>query len=319
MKITNFFKVIWLNINILWNSLFRGMKSADEKTMGVTKEGNIVDNAVEEHISENSVYADMLNGELTQEVMEFRDANYRGYKGSFDYQYLGHGNVLKKEDGMLKPNLNVYNPEDLKVFLMQDNRLIIDGVYDVIQDVENEGDDVSNDNTKHELKIERDVFPRFLIENYAKKIVVRGDGKHFKIDLYCSIYARAHRPTDSLFISEMRNIYENKIKVTDTLLIDSIEFITNACYGSKDITLYIFGNLAYENINVYDGNFVITYSGIPICNGIDLTEQYRTKEMDEKYANKSLRDNVSYDFTVAEEKEEFDASQALSILNELND
>ena len=89
MKVGNFFRNIFLNIKILWHSLFVGMKSADEKTMGMTKEGEITDNAIEEHISEEGVYADLLRGELTQEVMELRDSNYRGYKGSFDYKYIG--------------------------------------------------------------------------------------------------------------------------------------------------------------------------------------------------------------------------------------
>ena len=64
----------------------------------VTKDNNVVDNGIEEQLSEESVYADLLRGELTQEVIELRDSNYRGYKGSFDYQYIGNGNVQKKNE-----------------------------------------------------------------------------------------------------------------------------------------------------------------------------------------------------------------------------
>ena len=46
--------------------------------------------------------ADLLKGELTQEVLELRDSNYRGYKGSFDYKYIGNGNVQKKNENMAK-------------------------------------------------------------------------------------------------------------------------------------------------------------------------------------------------------------------------
>ena len=316
MKNGNFFKRIYLNLRIFWHSLFVGMKSADEKTMGVTKEGNITDNAIEEHISEEGLYADLLKGELTQEVMEMRDSNYRGYKGSFDYKYIGNGNVMKKTN-MASPKLDVYNPESLPVLLIQDNKLIVQGVLEATGDAEKEGDEINNKNETFSLTIERDVFPRFSIEKYIKKIVVRKNTNNVKIDLYCSSYARQFMPTDSLFITELKNILENKIKPSDTVMIDSIEFITDACFGAKDITLFKFGNLKYESINMYDGNFVITYSGVPICNGLDLTEQYRTKEMDIKYENKEMRENAKLYFEEPEEKT-LDMNQALSLLKDFN-
>jgi hypothetical protein len=292
------------------------MKSADEKTMGVTKEGNITDNTIEEHVSEEGLYADLLRGEVTQEVMEMRDSNYRGYRGSFDYKYLGNGSVIKKEN-MATPKLNVFNPDNLNVLLIQDNKLIVQGVLEATENAEKEGDEVSNKNSNFSLTFERDVFPRFLLEKYVKKIVVRENGINNKIDLYCSTYARQFNPTDSLFITELKNIFENKIKPSDTVMIDTIEFITDACYGSKDIVLFKFGNLNYETINMYDGNFVITYSATPICNGIDLTEKYRTKEMDMKYENKEMRENAKLYFEEPEEKT-FDITQAMDLLKEFN-
>jgi hypothetical protein len=299
------------------------MKVADEKTMGVTKDGNAVDDAIEEHVSEDSVYADLLKGELTQEVLELRDSNYRGYKGSFDYKYIGNGNVQKKNENMASPKLNVYNPENWNIALIQDNKMIIEGAYEVIisQDA-NEGEKIENNNAKYYLKIERDVFPRFLIEKYVKKIVVReGYDKGMKIDLYCSTYARQFTPTDSLFITELKNIFEKKIRPTDTVMIESIEFITDGCYGAKDITLYVLGTPNFDGINMYDGNFVLTYTGVPICWGVDLTEKYRTVEMDKKYAEKAQRnDTITIDFETISNSEEgkIDVNQALNLLKDFN-
>lgn len=316
MKVGNFFRNIFLNIKILWHSLFVGMKSADEKTMGMTKEGEITDNAIEEHISEEGVYADLLRGELTQEVMELRDSNYRGYKGSFDYKYIGNGNVTKKSN-MASPKLNLYNPESLKILLVQDNKLIVDGIVDATGSAEKEGDEVQNRNSNFTMNIERDVFPKFLIEKYVNKIVVRENGNKFKIDLYCSVYAGQFSPTDALFINEMRNILEDKVKYKDTVLIDSFEFITDSCYGAKDITFYKFGELQYNGIVLYDGNFVVTYDGVAICNGLDLTEQYRTEEMDRKYANKEMREGAVITLDLSD-KEEFDVDTAINLLKEYN-
>ena len=77
------------------------MKSADDKTMGVTREGKIADNAIEEQIQEQGVLNDLLRGEVTQEVMELRDSNYRVFRHADDYQYLGNGNVVAKTKNML--------------------------------------------------------------------------------------------------------------------------------------------------------------------------------------------------------------------------
>ena len=145
MKIGKFFTNLLFNIKLFWHSLFYGMKVADEKTMGVTKDGKAVDDAIEEHVSEDSVYADLLKGELTQEVLELRDSNYRGYKGSFNYKYIGNGNVQKKNENMASPKLNVYNPENWNIALIQDNKMVVDGAYEVIisQDA-NEGSEIDN-------------------------------------------------------------------------------------------------------------------------------------------------------------------------------
>ena len=228
----------------------------------------------------------------------------------------------KKKENMTTPKLNVYNPENWNVLLIQDNKTIVDGAYEVIisQDA-SEGEKIDTTNDKYYLKIDRDVFPRFLIEKYIKKIVVREYENHLKVDLYCSSYARQFMPTDSLFISEMKNILEKKIKPTDTVMIDSIEFISDGCYGAKDINLFVLGTPSFNGVNMYDGNFVLTYDNvIPICWNVDLTEKYRTDEMDKKYAEKAMRENATIDFetAMASQENKMDVIQAMNLLNEFN-
>lgn len=317
MKVGNFLNRLIFNLKLFWNSFFVGLKTADEKTMGVTKDGKTIDSSIEQQMTEEGVYADLLRGEVTQEVEELRDANYRDYKQSFDYQYIGNGNVMKKDENMLAPKVNVFNPENLPIYLIQDTLLITHSVSDSMMSVDEDGiyKDVPDE---YPITIERDVFPRFLIEKYAKKIVVRRGENNDKIDLYCSMYSRAHRPTDSLFITELYNILNKKVRESDTILIDTVEFVTNGCYGAKDITFFKFGNLTFEGINTYDGNFVLTYSAIPICDGLDLTEEYRTESLDKKYENKELREGATISFENIVEKETYDSEQALSLLSEFN-
>ena len=132
------------------------------------------------------------------------------------------------------------------------------------------------------------------------------------------IVENTHEPIiDKETYDLVQNIYEKKIKPSDTIDIESIEFVTEACYGSKDIVFFKFGDMVFESINMYDGNFVITYSAYPICDGLDLTEQYRTEEMDRKYENKELRENAKIYYEEPEEKT-LDVNQALSLLKEFN-
>ena len=311
----NFLKNVFLNVSILFHSLFRGMKSADEKTMGVTREGEITDNSIEEQLSEDGVYADLLKGEVTQEVMELRDSNYRVYRHANDYKYIGNGNVVKKEN-MTSNNFNVFNPDNLDIHLIQFNDIVTETVYDGIKNVDNIGDVVDEIQQKNLITIERDVFPRFLIEKYAKKVVVRKNNTTVKIDLYFSTYARQFTPTDSLFITELNNILNGTTRNSDTLVINSLEFVTSKAYGADDIMFFKYTDLLYKEINVYENDFVVTYEGYPICNGIDLTAQYRTKEMDEKYANNAMKENAIISISdVNTEEHDFNVDEAISLLN----
>ena len=319
-KLSNRFK---FKMSVLFHSLFRGMKSADDKTMGVTKEGKSVDNAIEEQIQEQGVLNDLLRGEVTQEVMELRDSNYRVLRHADDYQYLGNGNVIAKVKNMLQDDLKVFNPEDYKVVIIQDNKLVVKGLLESTENVDKEGDVVADDkNERFTLKFERDVFPRFFIEKWVKKVVVRRGENVMKLDLYCSSYARQFMPTDSIFINELMNIYGKKTRNIDTVDITSVEFTTDKAYGVDDLMLYRFENLKYEGMNMYDKDFVITYSALPVCNGIDLTEQFRTKEMDEKYATKARKKEGEVvisleDYEIARAKDTLNVDEALKLLNGL--
>jgi hypothetical protein len=112
------------------------MKSADDKTMGVTKDGKITDNAIEEQIQEQGVLNDLLRGEVTQEVMELRDSNYRVFRHADDYQYLGNGNVvtctrMKNANGLYVDIADIKTmPQDMTIMRM--NVDDFDEAYDIM-------------------------------------------------------------------------------------------------------------------------------------------------------------------------------------------
>ena len=324
MKVNNFFKRLRFNISVLWHSFFRGVKAADVKTMGVAKSSESDDSSIEESVEQKSVLNDLLNENITQEVQELVDSNYRVFRHANDYEYLGNGNVIKKEKNMLSDNLNVYNPEEYEVIVIQDNKLVVKGVLEATDGRYDEDGDIASEdiNDRYTIKVERDIFPRFLIEKYVKKVVVRKGDEDIKVDLYCSSYPRQFRPTDALFINEMFNIYGKKTRNIDTVDIESIEFITDKAYGAEDILLFKFGNMHYEGMNMYDKNFVVTYTGNIICNAVDLTEKYHMDSLDEKYATNARRENAHETVINFEdlyyEKNSLDVDEASKLLKQLN-
>lgn len=324
MRIKQFFKELNFKIRVFWLSLFRGMKSADLKMMGTVKGGDISDSGIEESIEQNHVFNDMLNENITQEVQEMVDSNYRVFRHANNFQYIGNGNVVKKKKNMIVDNHKIFNPEDYPVVLIQDNKMVVKGVLEATNTrYENEGDVASDDiDDRYTIKIEREVFPRFLIEKYIKKIVVREAEQNVKVDLYCSSYPRQFRPTDALFINELMNIFGKKNRILDTVEIETIEFITDKAYNVDDILFFKFGNMKFEEINMYEKDFVLTYSALPICNAIDLTEKYKTESLDEKYrTNAPKRENIErvYDFeNEFYETDTLNTDEALSLIKELN-
>ena len=321
---TNFFKKLKFNISLIWHSFFRGMRAADIKTMGGAKSSESDGSSIEESIEQKSLLNDLLNENITQEVQELVDSNYRVLRHANDYEYLGNGNVVKKQKNMLADDLKIFNPEEYKVIVIQDNKLVVKGVLEATDGRYDEDGDIASEDKedRYTIKIERDIFPRFLIEKYVKKIVVRQGEENVKVDLYCSSYPRQFRPTDALFINEMMNIYGKKVRNIDTVDIESVEFITDKAYGVDDIILFKFGNMKYESMNMYEKDFVVTYSAIPICDAVDLTEKYHMDSLDEKYATNARRENAPETVINFEdlyyEKDTLDTNEASKLLRELN-
>lgn len=321
---SSFFKKLKFNLSVVWHSFFRGMRAADVKTMGGAKSSESDGTSVEESIEQKSVLNDLLNENITEEVQELVDSNYRVLRHANDYEYLGNGNVIKKQKNMLADNLKIFNPEGYKIIVIQDNKLVVKGVLEATKDRYDEDGDIASEDMvdRYTIKIERDIFPRFLIEKYTKKIVVRQSEENVKVDLYCSSYPRQFRPTDALFINEMMNIYGKKTRNLDTVDIDTVEFITDKAYGVDDIILFKFGNMKYEGMNMYEKDFVITYTATPICDAVDLTEKYHMDSLDEKYATNARRDNAPETVINFEdlyyEKNTLDTNEASKLLKELN-
>ena len=117
------------------------------------------------------VFKDILEEKVTQEVKELCYTSYKVANEAKKYRYIGNGKVIKKTESQLAEKHGLIDESDnLPIVLIQDNNLICEDVLTILKEVDNKNNKkVFNEYT---IKIKRDLFPRFLIENYIKKLVL---------------------------------------------------------------------------------------------------------------------------------------------------
>ena len=92
------FKKIKRYIQIAFYSLFYGMRSAD-KLLSTSNTDNEIDangiGGIEQQQEQQSVYKDLLNGVVTEQVRQLRHEMYYAERKSREYQYGGGGTAKK--------------------------------------------------------------------------------------------------------------------------------------------------------------------------------------------------------------------------------
>jgi len=290
----NVLKKIWFNARLVFNSLFYGMKAGNViMQQKENKTGDDSDIISQKEV--DSVLNDFVKGEETQRVKETRDEMYRVLRESeniiIEREDTPEGIILKPRkktaaDYVMK--IKVYNPENLPVRLIQDNKFYEKGSSLFIEDLINGEVAVSI------FTITRtDFIPRFRLEKYINKLVVRNiDNKHVYLDMYTTEYASQFGKVDALFIKQIYDIKKNDIKKSDITTIDKIEFITDKSTGENSLCKFEYNNIEFQYINMFDGNFVLTFKADIVIDGVFVGDKFKTKELDKKLKSHSKRDNV---------------------------
>jgi hypothetical protein len=236
--------------------LFSGLRSADKKAFGAKDTSDSGDGGnIEVQDEENSVLHDLLRGEVTQEVRELRHEMYYAERESHKYKYTGNGTAVKKNN-LYSDNLkSLENSEDLKIILFQYNQEDTGGLSDNLS----ANDYRLKDHREFTLKIGRNFTPRFRIEEFTEKFVLKAaDETHVLIDLYVTKYEsqfnRRHRP----FLNEIERIYQGDVQ-SEVISFDTLSFTTYRAYGADDLIEYHFKNIHFENIVEYEGYYVLKF------------------------------------------------------------
>lgn len=292
-------------ITMLWDSLMHGLKGGD---LMITQQASLGSNS--EIVKENvggTVWEDLIAGKETQQVKEFRDRYFRILKEADKYKVSVKGMAREtgvydldsnseKDDGLsasaTKKSLSdyaikipLYNPEKYEIRVIQENKKIPKySSFGVDIEMLKLPDSELEENT---IDITRKGFtPRFKIEKYVKKIVIRKSNKKATdclFDLYVSSMAGQFSKIEALFIAEMTKLMRGDYYLSDTVDYDTVKFYTSKASLCEDLCYFELNNIEFKEINVFDGNFVLTFHANIVSDGIDMTQKHKLKEVDEKY------------------------------------
>ena len=324
-------KKLWLNIRIFFTLLFKGLKNANDVAFTGNKDTDVGNgSSIEQQKEVQSVYKDMLKGEITQEVIELRHEMYFAERASKKYRYTGNGRAIKMND-IIKYNGDLETSDGLEISIVQENKedvgsLLDYEIYNIGNEValgeKSQGDLSKSKQKKFTINIKRDFLAKFNIEQYTEKIVIKqlNDDESI-IDIYVNQYMKQFNNIHKLFLKQIEQIYTGDIR-NDIIEFNSISFITNNAYGAEDLLEYEFNNIQFENIIRFNEFYVLRFLGKNVKYGNDLLNDVydeRTAKLNEEHAP---RNNNMFEWNLALEdiEENNKADEAINLIKqELHD
>ena len=295
-----FFKKIWIYIRLSWFSLFYGMEAANSLLQAQTSASD--DSGLHQVIKQSGPISDMLEQKVTKEVEELREKHYRILKEAdkFDTSTIimtfdENGDPVFTTDRLRKKtkadfmkHCEVLNEENTKIRTIQDNKKF-----------EKKSSILNHDETTNDLAIPIGVYdydttltigrngiiPRIFIEKFVTKMVVReqSNPERALVDFYLPSMASQFGKIDAILISNLYTMFETKNFRSDLIDFATIEWFSDKGWNTSDVCLFKYDDIKPYAINVFDGNFVITFDCHIVSDGVYLAEKYMSDEMDEKY------------------------------------
>jgi hypothetical protein len=284
-------KKIGFYLKVFWYGLFYGMKRVDKLMTGSQKD---INDSVFEVTDDGGggVFNDIFQQKVTQEVEELRYSSYEVAKRSKKYKYVGNGNAIRKNSELTEKHCFVDESDNLRIILIQDNLLICDDVLSTLNEVGNDKNKkIHNDYT---LKVQRSIVPRFRIEDYIKKFVLKLSDGNYVIDLYCSKYpGQFSERKDRSFLSELKRIKKGEIRNSDIFDFDKISFITSNAWNVDDWYRFVLNDFELYDIIDFDGNYVIRFGCQSECFMENILDKIYSESAENKYKNKEKKEGAT--------------------------
>lgn len=263
----------------------------------------------------------LTRGEITQEVKELRWRMYKVVKATagvtavitgYDEDGYPIVEVKGKSKKRYLKNVIVDGEDDYKTIMVVDNSEVMLGTSDG-SDVEalegvdgtteedKDGDKtrtigeisfddyMSNIKSERPINIIRDIRPKFDIETYTKKLIVREISKTERLlEFYVSMYPDEYNRKSRFFLSELKKA-KNNPRASDSLDIKGVNYITVNTMGTSDYELYEYEITSFDKMIEFDGHYVIKFKANVTINGDNIIDKFREIDLDERYKNKERK------------------------------
>ena len=305
-------------INAYWVGFFYGLKDTNDTVFTQAGIDNSVGTEIQQQVTENRVSKDLLKGEVTQQVEELRYRTYKVDRESKQFEYFSPTKAIRfdKQDSKF---VKYDNSDNLELITIQPNHANTANIYDGTKDVDflnaklvdGQGNvsinlghfDVEN---KYNIEIERDFMPRFKLEAYTTRLVVKklDDEDNMILDFYVSKYPQEKDMKSIYFIKEVEKLMSG-YRQSDITSMTRVSFVTSHAYGLNDMIEFRFDHIYYKGILEYDGHYVLKFKAHAYVNGKDQTDEFYSKSMDEKYRNNEKKEVVIDAFSGGNEYKTF--------------
>lgn len=315
-------KKLYNKLNAYWIGLLYGLKNTNDTVFTQSGIDNSIGTEIQQQVSENRVSKDLLKGEVTQQVEELRYRTYKIDRESKQFEYFSPTKALRfdKQDSKF---VKYDNTDNLELITIQPNHIQTASVYDGTKNIDflkaslsdEQGNVAINvghfdvDNT-YNINIERDFMPRFKLEAYTTRLVVKklDNNDNMILDFYVSKYPQEKDMKSIYFIKELEKMMSG-YRQSDITSINRLSFVTSHAYGLNDMIEFRFDHIYYKDILEYDGHYVLKFKAHAYVNGKDQTDEYYSKSMDEKYKNHEKKEVVLDAFNGGNECKTFVCSE----------
>ena len=298
-------------------SITMALSGVEKNALNQTGEQMSSDIGHAQRHTQGQVADSLINGEITQEVMDLRWRMYKVLQETdaltceiIDYEPDGTPitKTTKKDvkKGLKKIKVDSYDDYKLEIVIPNDeivasgNDIMNNKYINILEsptiNLDDDGKVISathgeisgdeyyfTNKTEKPIVINSESTRRFFLENFTKKLNIRHISKDKKLlEFYVSIYPDVDNRTSRLLISELNKII-NDNKKSDITDFNEVEFITYKAIGVDDFLEYKYEITSFDKIIIFNGSYVIKFLANVIIDGENIITKYLQDELEEKY------------------------------------
>ena len=305
------------------SSITMALSSVEKNALNQTGEQMSSDIGHAQRHTQGQVADSLINGEITQEVMDLRWRTYKVLQESDGLKteivgYEPDGTPITKttkkdnKKGLKKIMLDRYDSYPLEMVVNNDEIAnsgsdVMDNttlkIFDeAIINYDEDGNSVSathgeiqgesyyaTNKTVKPINISSETTRKFFIENYTKKLNIRKISETERLlEFYVSVYPDLDNRTSRVFINDIKKAIIDPDKAT-MLEIDYVDFITYKTIGANDFLEFKYKITSFDKIIEFNGNYVIKFKADVVVDGLDIMAVHMQEELEKKYKNKTKK------------------------------